>query len=126
MLKKKHVSLLLCNLIFFIAPNNQILLDQQPLKLTQKDYKELVNKISTLLEEKYLFPEIGREIGVYLQKRLHEEKYYTISNPRIFARQITSDLQQINHDKHLSLVYDPQRVKEHFQLQRNSLMIFRV
>jgi hypothetical protein len=53
MMKKMCVFLLLCKLIFFIAPNNQILLAQQPLKLTQQDHKELVNKISTLLEENY-------------------------------------------------------------------------
>lgn len=112
MKKKMYVSFLLCQLIFFISSNNQTLLAQQPLKLTQQDHKELVKKISNLLEENYLFPEIGREIGVYLQKKLHEQKYHAISNPKIFARQITSDLQQINHDKHLSLVYDPQRVKD--------------
>jgi C-terminal processing protease CtpA/Prc len=64
------------------------------------------------LEENYLFPEIGKEIGVYLQKQLKEQKYDELSNPKLFAKQITSDLQQINHDKHLSLVFDPQRVKD--------------
>jgi len=112
MKKKMYAFLLLSYMIFLIAPNNQMLLAQQPLRLTQQDQKEIVDKISILLEENYLFPEIGREIGVYLQKKLNEQKYRKISNPKLFARQITSDLQQINHDKHLSLVHDPQRVKD--------------
>lgn len=112
MRKKMYGLLLLSYMIFFITPNNQILQAQQPLKLTQKDHKEVVDKISILLEENYLFPDIGREIGVYLQKKFQEQKYKEISDPKLFAKQITSDLQQINHDKHLSLVYDPQRVKD--------------
>lgn len=64
------------------------------------------------MEENYIFPEVGKEIGIYLQKRLNEQKYEEITFPRLFAQQITSDSQQINQDKHLSLVYDPQRVKD--------------
>ena len=63
MKKKVYVFLLLSNMIFFIVPNNRILQAQQPLKLTQKDHKEVVDKISILLEENYLFLEIGKEIG---------------------------------------------------------------
>jgi len=95
-----------------ITQYNNELLAQQPLKLTQQDQKKILDKISILLEENYLFPDKGTEIGIYLQKRLNEQKYQEISNPELFAKQITLDLQQINHDRHLSLVYDPERVKD--------------
>lgn len=91
---------------------NNVLLAQQSLKLTQRDQKEVVDKISSLLEENYLFAETGKEIGDYLQKQLNDNKYQVITDPDSFARQITLDLRQINQDKHLLLVYDPQKVKD--------------
>ena len=111
-MKKMHALLLLSCMIILVILDNQILLAQEPFKLTQQDHKKVVDKISILLEENYLFPEIGKEIGVYLQKQLKGQKYDELSNPKLFAKQITLDLQQINHDKHLSLVFDPQRVKD--------------
>ena len=110
--KKKHALLLLISMVILVTLHNPLLQAQEPFKLTQQDHKEIVDRISILLEENYLFPEIGKEIGVYLQKQLKEQKYDELSNPKLFAKQITSDLQQINHDKHLSLVFDPQRVKD--------------
>lgn len=114
MKEKCHFYLLFSTMIFlfiFIS-NYHIIQAQRPIKLTQQDHKEIVEKIAALLEENYIFPEIGKKIGDYLQKRLNDHKYQEIIYPRLFAQQITSDLQQINHDKHLSLVYDPQRIKD--------------
>ena len=89
-----------------------MLLAQQPLKLTQQDQKKILDKISSLLEKNYLFAEIGKEIGDYLQEQLNDNKYQVMTDPDSFAKQITSDLRQINQDKHLLLVYDPQKVKD--------------
>jgi hypothetical protein len=110
--KKRHALLLLSCIIIIFTLNNQLFQAQKPFKLTRQDHKEIVDRISILLEENYLFPERGKEIGVYLQKQLQEQEYDELSNPKLFAKQITFDLQQINQDKHLSLVFDPQRVKE--------------
>ena len=109
MKKKLNLSLSLAIIIFLVSQN---LLAQQPLKLTQKDHKQIVVKVSALLEENYMFPEVGKKIGKYIQKQLNEEKYQKLTNPKRFARQLTADIQQINKDKHLSLVYDPQKVKD--------------
>jgi hypothetical protein len=99
-------------MITLIVPNKQTLMAKRPLEFTHQDQKEIINKLSVCLRKNYLFPEVGQKIGVYLQKQLKNGKYRKISNPRLFARQITTDLQHINGDRHLALVYDPQRVKD--------------
>lgn len=112
MIKQIILSFLFSFLVSPITQYSNALLAQETLKLNQQDHKRIVNKISILLEENYLFPEIGKEIEIYLQTGLNEQKYQEISNPELFAKQITLDLQQINHDRHLALVYDPERVKD--------------
>jgi retinol-binding protein 3 len=99
-------------MVSLFAPQARILAAQQPLLLTPEDQGRIIANIRNLLEKYYLFPEAGREIGAYLQRNFDEHKYEKITAARRFARQITADLQQTNNDKHLSLVYDPQRVKE--------------
>jgi hypothetical protein len=110
--EKKHALLLLSCMTILVTSHYQLLQAQKSHKLTRQDHKEIVDRLSILLEKNYLFPEIGKKIGAYLQKQLKELKYDELSNPKLFAKQITSDLQQINRDRHLSLVFDPQRVKD--------------
>lgn len=112
MIKQIILSFLLSLTVPTITQYSSALLAQQPLKLTQQDHKNIVDKISLLLQENYLFAETGKEIGDYLHKRLNENKYLGMTDPDSFAQQITLDLQQINQDKHLALVYDPQKVKD--------------
>lgn len=112
-MKKKMVVFLLCIcMISLFFRTNHILSAPQNQRLTQNDQKKIVNKICSLLKKNYLFPKIGQEIADYLQKRLNNRTYRKSFNPKLFAKQITSDLQQINHDKHLALVYNPEHVKE--------------
>jgi C-terminal processing protease CtpA/Prc len=110
MIKKITISFLLSFIIFTIAQNSNAFLAQQT--LTQQNQKEIIDKLIILLEDNYIFPEKGKEIGVNLLKRLNDGNYRKLSDPQSFARQITFDLQYLSHDKHLSIEYDPQRVKE--------------
>lgn len=110
MIKKITVSFLLSFIIFAIAQNSNAFLAQQI--LTQQNQKEIINKLIILLEDNYIFPEKGKEIGINLLKGFNDGNYRKLSDPQSFAKQITFDLQHLSHDKHLSIEYNPQRVQE--------------
>ena len=110
MIIKTTFIILLAFFLSIVAQNNHALLAQPT--LTQENQKEIIDKLVLLLEDNYVFPEKGKEIGANLLKRLNYNNYKKLSDPRSFAKQITYDLQEIGQDKHLSLEYDPQRVEE--------------
>lgn len=110
MIKKVVISFLLILAIVTIAQNSHSLSTQQT--LSQKDQKEIIEKISALLKNYYIFPEKAKEMGFELLKRADDGNYQALSDKESFAKQMTLDLQLFSHDKHLTVQYDPQRVKE--------------
>ena len=110
-MKKAFIlSVLLSSSFLAIVPSHHMLLAQQA--LMRQEQKEIIEKIVVLLRDNYLFPEKAKEIGLDLQKKANDRKYEKLADPQAFAKQLTSDLQDFSHDKHLTIEYDPQRVKE--------------
>lgn len=64
----------------------------------------MIKEIAKLIEENYVFPDIGEEISEYILKRNQEKAYTDIGNLKEFIRTINKDLQVINNDGHLGLV----------------------
>jgi hypothetical protein len=69
--------------------------------------KEIVSTLTELLEDYYVYPKIGVEMGGHIQRRLENGVYDRITKPVSLATRLTNDLRDISHDKHLRVRYDP-------------------
>jgi C-terminal processing protease CtpA/Prc len=68
---------------------------------------EIVEKIADILDKNYVFPEIGKEMGDLIKKKLKAGEYERISKAYTFAGKLTSDLREVSKDLHLRVIYDP-------------------
>lgn len=69
------------------------------------DPAAIIEQIATLLDARYIFPEVGAQMIARLRERLPD--YTAIADPGALAAAITADLQGISRDKHLHMDYDP-------------------
>ncbi len=106
--RMKYCVFMLIILLFTISPGYSL----QKSKLTEKTRKETVNKICELVNENYILPDKGKSMTDQISKNLVEGDYKTISDPAIFAKQLTTDMQHVSNDKHLVVVYNPKRIAE--------------
>ncbi|NIM18113.1 MAG: hypothetical protein GTO45_39595, partial [Candidatus Aminicenantes bacterium] len=79
--------------------------DRQGLReVTAKERKSVVERVSQLLVEKYVFPETAEKCVKHIQSRLSAGAYDKIKNPREFVISLNKDLQSISKDKHMRVV----------------------
>lgn len=67
----------------------------------------VIDSLSQLLEENYVFPEVAKKMTFDLKQRLKAGEYRTIKDAVLFADRLTQDLQAISHDKHLRVSFNP-------------------
>ncbi|WP_312474465.1 S41 family peptidase [Neobacillus sp.] len=71
-------------------------------------HDEIIHSLVKALNEHYVFPDIAKEMGKYLELKLTRKDYESIKSPETFCEQITNDLREISKDKHLRLRYTEQ------------------
>ncbi|MFD9704146.1 S41 family peptidase [Lentzea sp. NPDC059081] len=71
-----------------------------------------IELLCSQLASYYVFPDTAAEIAKVLQSKLAEGAYATAADDQQFAQQVTEDLQSINGDKHLRLLYSEAEVEE--------------
>jgi hypothetical protein len=72
--------------------------------------KQVVDSIAKFMTDKYVFPDKGKEMGGLVSKNLNEGKYKDITNHREFADKLSEDLLTINNDRHIGVLYMPERI----------------
>lgn len=80
--------------------------------ISESERKNAINAVSKLLYDNYIFPEVSIEMGKYIESRFNENQYSGISDPAIFAEELTNDLQLISKDKHIRVRYDPAQIEK--------------
>lgn len=84
-----------------------------PLELLEDGEREaVVLRISELLEQQYVYPEVGEESGADLIARLQAGDFDEIASVEAFAARLTEALQSVSHDKHLRVRVRPPRRAE--------------
>ena len=92
------LSFLLIALLF-----NLNLLISQENSLT-KDYKEMVvQSLSQLINDNYVFPEIAKSTEENLKSKLNKGYFDKFETNETFAEALTESVQEINHDKHMRI-----------------------
>jgi tetratricopeptide (TPR) repeat protein len=69
--------------------------------------QEVVERIAKLLEERYVFPEIGVETGRHLTSELKRGTFDRITDPKELAEKLTETVQSVSKDKHMRVVVKP-------------------
>ena len=62
---------------------------------------KIVQEAARLLEERYVFPDIGKKCGDHIRAQLAEGAFADLTDPGVFARKLTEELQSVSHDKHM-------------------------
>lgn len=84
--------------------------------LDAAEREAVVLRVSELLDQRYVFPEVGTRAGADLVARLRAGEFDHTSAPEAFATQVTEALQGVSHDKHLRVRVRP---RERAQLERD-------
>ncbi|WP_285639325.1 S41 family peptidase [Lentzea sp. NBRC 102530] len=71
-----------------------------------------IELLCSQLASYYVFPDTANEIAKVLRARLDEGAYSTVDDDEAFAAAVTADLQSVNGDKHLRLLYSAAEVPE--------------
>lgn len=71
--------------------------------------QSVINNLKVVLTENYIFPEMTGKMNAHIQKEQKEGAYSDLTDPREFSRALSQAMQDITHDKHLTVRYDPER-----------------
>ncbi|MCC6866635.1 MAG: hypothetical protein IT280_10800 [Ignavibacteria bacterium] len=88
-------------------------------KFDEKVKKQSVNKICSLLNDNYVFPETAQKMNDYILSQLNSGAYDTINDPLIFSDVLTADLQSVSKDKHIRVRFSPLDSKRLIEQEKN-------
>lgn len=84
-------------LIFFTASTKA--------QFSFKQKTEAIDSVISVLEKNYVFPDVAKQLGVYLKLQLKNKAYDTISSGAVFAEFVSAELKRVGNDRHLRLQY---------------------
>ncbi|WP_339918371.1 S41 family peptidase [Yeosuana marina] len=121
-MKRQIITLVLV----FISITN---LKAQNKEITKDEKVEITEMISKNLLKTYIDLDDAQEMTALLKSNIKSNKYETITNPDNFAEIVTQDLQNVSHDLHLKLKYEPKKIAqsqrimpEEMKIKRESIM----
>jgi hypothetical protein len=79
-----------------------------PIELDAAERKLVVERAAKLLDELYVFPDIGKRLAAALRSAEERGAYRDITDAQIFSWRLTDDLHAITHDEHLKVAFSPQ------------------
>jgi hypothetical protein len=99
-------------ILILLASNFIIPAQQQPQAFGANEKKAVVEAVAAVLQKQYVFPEVAGKMGELIRKNLKAGKYQAIAEPRGFAAKLTEDLRSISRDRHLGVLFAPERIRE--------------
>jgi C-terminal processing protease CtpA/Prc len=84
--------------------------EQPDLTIDAKVRAEVIEAIIKNLNQSYIFPETAKKMETALRDRTSKKEYDQITSAKAFATKLTSDLQEVSHDKHLRVRYSHQPI----------------
>ena len=105
MKKQTIVLILIFHLISFLA-----FTQEKPSPLTEAERTEVVDSISSILDNNYVYPDVATKMVNHINTKLKDGAYKTIEDPIEFSQLLTSDLQEISKDLHLRVMFRPEQI----------------
>ncbi len=87
--------------IFFLLAFSAAAVQAQEADLKPEHRAELINDVSNLLTEHYVFADVGEDMVTLINSKLKQGDYEQFTSVSAMAHQLTQDLQSISHDLHL-------------------------
>ncbi|MDF1697606.1 MAG: S41 family peptidase [Saprospiraceae bacterium] len=75
----------------------------QSTSITSQYKKETIEKLSELMNARYVFPEVAKKTELHLLKQYEEGHFEQFKNDEDFAAALTESVQSINKDKHMRI-----------------------
>jgi C-terminal processing protease CtpA/Prc len=75
--------------------------------LDNESQLEIIDSISTALNESYIFPDVAKKMETYLRTQHAEKAYRGINSVATFANRLTDDLRSVCNDAHLKVEFHP-------------------
>ena len=69
--------------------------------------KAVIDRIAVLLDENYVFQDVGKQCGAHLQRQFDAGRFTSISDRGEFAAALTRELQSVSKDKHMRVGVRP-------------------
>jgi C-terminal processing protease CtpA/Prc len=100
--------LILCNrlrlFVFLLLSSSLVFGQLYVTEVGEEERRDVVENISDLINDTYLFPDVGKQSTLFINKQLKSGMYDSFLDPVSFAQKLTDDLQSINHDKHMRVI----------------------
>ena len=77
-------------------------------RISREDQAAVVQRLASTLEERYVFPDVARQMADRLRTNLEAGRYRDLDGPPAFADRLTQDLQSVSRDKHLNVRFNPE------------------
>lgn len=95
-------------LLFVFLP--VLLFSQKTVVLNSKSRATIVNNISQLLLDNYVYPDTAVKMSNCIQRKLKAGAYHKITDPVAFSDALTIDLYSVYRDGHMLVQFVPQEV----------------
>src|SRR5215469_13243323 len=79
--------------------------DQPDLTIDTATQNAVIDRLTKLLHENYIFPETAAKMEAALRDHQQKRDYDKLTSAKAFAEALTSHLQDVSHDKHLRVQY---------------------
>lgn len=108
----KHLlrTILIAVMIIFLACVQSAFSQEGELIINMDEKAQVADSIQKFMSESYVFPDKGKEMGDLIMANFKAGKYDDISDPREFARKLSEDLLTVNNDRHIGVMFLPERI----------------
>ena len=109
-MKNKSLLSILCLTLFLFSTVRSI--QSLPLyggevttvELDSATKTKIIEETAKLITDKYVFPDVAKEMANYIRGRLKENAYDHITSLHALTQELTKDLRSVNNDAHLGVI----------------------
>lgn len=107
----QRVLKIIFTLLIFIFCRDTSVSQVKMKQIDMKEKSEVIQSITKLLKDNYVFPEKAEQMAETLSENLRSGNYENVTDAIQFSDKITKDLQSVSKDKHLRVMFNPEDAK---------------
>ena len=81
-------------------------------KIDAAERARVIDGAIAQLNQAYVFPDVAKKMEEAVRARQKKGEYDAITDGNTFAAKLTDNFQEVSHDKHLHVNYDPMKIPE--------------